>query len=193
MALNIEQSSLLFAQGGQVLDYREALDIARRNPGARVTRGADGQFVVLREESFPSPGSDPANDENERLKQANALLQKRYNDVVAQLEDERRVHKADILAHEAKIHQLWIKQHASDAALKAASQTNDQLRTRIAKVSLAEWARIEAHEEEERNAHAKRLRAETHVQKCRCQGEVENCVRCYGRGSYTVDGFGNPV
>jgi len=175
------------------LDYREALDIARRNPGTRVTRGADGQLVVLREDSPPFPVSSPAKDEIERLQQENAFLQRHYDDICAQLENERRAHKADISALEAKIHQLWKKKHAMDEALATAGKANDQLVAKISKVTAEEWARIEAHEEEERKVHFKDLRAARQVQNCRCQGEVENCVRCYGRGSYTVDGFGNPV
>ena len=28
---------------------------------------------------------------------------------------------------------------------------------------------------------------------CACKGEVEDCIRCYGKGYYVIDGFGNKV
>ena len=28
---------------------------------------------------------------------------------------------------------------------------------------------------------------------CSCHGEVEGCSKCYGSGTYTVDGYGNPA
>ena len=28
---------------------------------------------------------------------------------------------------------------------------------------------------------------------CSCHGEIEGCSKCYGSGTYTVDGYGNPV
>ena len=175
------------------MEFREALDIARRNPGATVTRGADGQFVVLREDGSPFPAPDPAKDEIERLQREIAFLLRRYDDVQSQLEEERRSHKGDVAALNAKVHQLQLAVNAGDEALAAAAKTNEQLREKIARVSPEEWARIKVHEEELRQANVRELRAERRVQNCACNGEVENCARCYGRGTYTVDGFGNPV
>jgi hypothetical protein len=34
---------------------------------------------------------------------------------------------------------------------------------------------------------------ERHEQKCGCMGNLENCLRCYGKGSFIVDGHGNIV
>lgn len=175
------------------MEFREALDIARRNPGATVTRGADGQFVVLREDGSPFPLPDPAKDELERLQRENAFLLRRYDDIHAQLEDERKAHKSDVAALNAKVHQFQLAKHESDEALAAAAKTNEQLREKMSRVSAEEWARIKVQEEEQRQAHVRELRAERRTQHCACKGEVENCARCDGRGTYVVDGFGNPV
>lgn len=37
------------------------------------------------------------------------------------------------------------------------------------------------------------LRAQRSVVSCSCGGMAENCNRCFGRGSYVVDGLGNAV
>ena len=48
--------------------------------------------------------------------------------------------------------------------------------------------RNKAQSEEADRRHAERVRT-----KCSCLGEVENCHRCYGKGYYYVDGYGNIV
>ena len=35
--------------------------------------------------------------------------------------------------------------------------------------------------------------SERHEVNCGCSGEVENCPRCYGKGTYRTDGFGTIV
>jgi hypothetical protein len=37
------------------------------------------------------------------------------------------------------------------------------------------------------------LLAERREVKCSCSGEVENCFKCSGKGTYMVNGYGNPV
>ena len=39
----------------------------------------------------------------------------------------------------------------------------------------------------------RKRQAERHTVKCSCLGEVEDCVRCFGKGFYTADGLGNPI
>lgn len=175
------------------MDYRHALDIARRNLGATVTRGTDGSFVVLHPDGSEFSASDLAKDELEGLKRENAFLQRRYDDVSTQLEEERRSRQTDIAALDAKLQQAQLALHAAKEEQAQSVSTNEHLKAQIAKVSPEEWARIKAAEEEDKKAYAQKLRAERRVQHCSCQGEVENCVRCDGRGSYTVDGFGNVV
>ena len=38
-----------------------------------------------------------------------------------------------------------------------------------------------------------KIKAERHNVTCACRGEVEDCVRCYGKGYYTTDGLGNAI
>jgi hypothetical protein len=39
----------------------------------------------------------------------------------------------------------------------------------------------------------RKRQAERHTVNCSCLGEVEDCIRCFGKGFYTADGLGNPV
>ena len=62
-----------------------------------------------------------------------------------------------------------------------------RLKDRMDLVSSEEWARIDQILETE--AQMKSLQRK--VIHCTCNGEVENCYRCDGKGEYVVDGNGN--
>lgn len=175
------------------MDYRDAIEIARKNPGASVTRGEDGGFIVRRPDGTPLGGPKPAIDEIEQFRRENERLQQRYDDAFALLDETRRHHRAEIAGLEAKIHQLQMSLHAGQVEHASTIDRLKQLEAKLAKVSQAEWERIKAAEEKDRQDYARALKEERHVQKCACMGEVENCARCDGRGSYTTDGYGNPV
>ena len=175
------------------MDFRDAIEIARRNPGASVTRGEGGGFIVRKPDGTLLEASEPASDEVEQLKRENERLQQRYDDAFALLDETERSHRADIASLDAKIHQLQMSLLAAREESKAAAERIKELDAKIAKVSASEWERIKSADEEDRRAYAEAMRKERNLQKCSCMGEVENCVRCDGKGSYTTDGYGNIV
>ena len=175
------------------MDFRDAIEIARRNPGASVTRGEDGDFVVRQPDGTLLGGPEPASDETEQLRRENERLQQRYNDAFALLDEARQNHRTELSGLEAKIHQLRILMHAAREENANVVNCVKQLEAKISRVSQAEWERIKAIDEKDRGDYTKALKEERHFQKCACMGEVENCARCDGKGSYTTDGYGNPV
>ena len=98
-----------------------------------------------------------------------------------------------LAGREAEIRKLQMELHKEHQGNLEAARHIEQLQAKIAKVSQAEWEKIKADEEQERKVYAKAMKEERNVVKCACLGEVENCARCDGRGSYTTDGYGNPV
>lgn len=60
-----------------------------------------------------------------------------------------------------------------------------------ANAAAASPSAAEAQQQPPRDARA--LKDQRLVVTCGCRGEVENCLRCFGSGSYTVDGYGNAV
>lgn len=179
------------------MDFREASEIARRNPGARVTRGSDGGFVVLLEDGSPFPSQNSAENETERLLRDCDLLRRQSDELRAELEEERSSQRREEAALNAIVQQLQFQlqfaDQASKEALSSANKTIEQLKAKMSLVSAEEWERIKVCEKTDREDHARELRKERRTQSCPCQGEVENCARCDGKGIYTVDGFGNPV
>lgn len=175
------------------MDYREALEIARRNPGASVTRGENGSFVVRRPDGTLLGAPSLQADELTRLKHENERLQRRYDDAFALLDEAKRDHRAELAGLEAKIHELRSALLAIRDEHANATKKVEQLQTKISKVSAEEWERIKITDDKEREELAKATRAARHTQKCACLGEVENCARCDGRGTYITDGYGNIV
>src|SRR5690606_20097497 len=157
------------------------------------TRGEDGGFVVRRPDGTLFEAPDPAIDEISHLRRENERLQQRYDDAFALLDETKRHHRAELAGLEAKIHQLHTHLHTAKVDQAETASRLKQIEEKLAKVSPHEWERIKAADEKDRQEYAKALRDERHVQQCACRGEVENCARCDGRGSYTTDGYGNPV
>jgi len=154
------------------VEFREAAEIARRNPGARVTRDPNGGFTVVGEGGSLLPGSAPAMKEVDHSLRESEFL--------------RRENRAEIVRLQQAL-------RASEQALLDARTENERLKERISRVTDKDWEKIKTREHAERESQARDLRAERHEQKCSCLGEVENCARCDGKGTYTVDGFGNRV
>ncbi|MDC0362811.1 hypothetical protein OAN12_07215 [Halioglobus sp.] len=67
------------------------------------------------------------------------------------------------------------------------------LQKKLARVSEIDWKQITQREKDEERKVYEDLSAERNIVNCKCLGEVENCKKCYGRGRYTVDGFGNVI
>jgi len=187
--------------------YRDALELARNNPGCLVTRASDGEFVVKRPDgsildSVPAPTaptptmiaeSEDHEHRIERLVREVEYLQQRYDATLFTLDEERRQAQERLSTKDQLMGNL--RGQLKDAETRIASLTDElnNFKARMAKLSPEEQERLKALEADERKNHSDELRNERHTRHCSCQGEVENCVRCNGRGSYITDGYGNIV
>lgn len=177
--------------GKEGMDYQTALAIARSNPGFIVRCTAGSAFVVLQPDGSPIPPPNP--DDSDA--QANTVLswnvQRLREQAYAQLADAQD--KIACLNREVQHLRAQLLNERADRALagKAFEEESAMLSRRvrqleewIAKVSPEERKRIDNANDVERAAHAEALRAQRHLVDCACQGEVENCARCSGRGDY---------
>lgn len=175
------------------MEFREAAEIARRNPGARVTRDPDGGFTVVHEDGSLLSGTPPAMKDVDHSHRESEFLQRENADIQRMLMEERRDRGSEVSGLRAEIVRLQKALRASEQALLDAGTENERLKERISRVTDEDWENIKTREHAERESRARELRAERHEQKCSCLGEVEDCARCDGKGTYTVDGFGNRV
>lgn len=175
------------------MHYRDAIEIARQNPGFCVTRGGDGEFVVLRPDGSVVDAPTDGETERDRLAIENARLRDQYENVSALLDEATAGHRAEIAGLEAKLEQLRVKLQAEQHSHSSTSMRLAHAEAKLAKVSQNELDRIKLADEAQREERAAELREERRVINCPCRGEVENCPRCCGRGTYTTDGYGNIV
>lgn len=159
----------------------EALQIAKQHPRAFVTRGEDG-FVVRSTDGSLLTSAPIAND-LEALRRENK----------AKLEELAQAHRAEIVGLEARIMEIYAELHDVRTERDLLASELEQLQKRAKKVSPAEWERISRLEETERAKKAKDMKSARYVKNCPCRGEVENCARCSGKGTYVADGYGNIV
>ncbi len=174
------------------MEYYEATDIAKKNPGAVVTRDASGTFIVRLTNGVVVSSSGNAADgvgvthreSDERLGflfREEQLLHEiaNLNETITELKNS--VSSKVVFAHELS------------QQLETLRAEKVSLQTQIAKVSSDEWERITEADKVVRETEVARRKEVRRTVKCPCLGEVENCVRCFGSGEYTVDGFGNRV
>jgi hypothetical protein len=184
------------------MNYREALEIARCNPGFSVSPTEAGGFAVHRADGTPVNSAPQPEDELSRLKRDKVSLEERLAWSSAQLDQANSSHRAALASLESKSQRVSSELAAArtENALALASrdkQVSDitkhlqQLQSRLAKVSKEELDRITAIDAGERDERSKERKAQRRVQNCSCRGEVESCVRCGGRGYYATDGYGN--
>jgi len=199
------------------MNYQEALQIARENPGCRVRRSAAGVFEVVRPDGsvlpdviavggVPAAGATPPRD-----------LQHQYDGALAKLETARReiqmlqgaIHRLERenAKLQVSINGLQNRAHKMQELMAARRKQHDakerersnraarvsQLESKLARVSPEELQRIEAAEQEEFALNARNLSNQRREIVCRCRGENEGCVHCFGRGVYTTDGHGHEV
>ncbi|VXB54074.1 hypothetical protein PSEUDO8BK_30611 [Pseudomonas sp. 8BK] len=175
------------------MDYRDAIEIARKVPGTLVTRDEYGGFIVRRADGSLVEGHEPASDEITLLRQENERYQNNYDELFAQLNQTKQNYLTKLTGLEETIDQLKSSLNTLQAEHSSAINNLKELEKKLAKVSNDEWERIKIADEQARLENAKARKAERHIQQCACLGEVENCARCNGRGSYTADGYGNPI
>lgn len=132
--------------------------------------------------------------ENDRL---TALLHKASN-TISKLSDENLLLKSSLKEKQTQVDSVVRPLERKIASMDAAIADKEKeiielvnkskrLKDRMDLVSSEEWARIDQILETE--AQMKSLQRE--VIHCTCNGEVENCYRCDGKGEYVVDGNGN--
>jgi len=175
------------------MEFREALQIARSNPGCTVTRDEAGNFVVHRPDGSVVGAPGGGESELDILRRKNERLQERYNWACGKLEDVGRSYQAEIVRLEARLNENAVALSVERDERKKCEHELQVAKHKLSKVSKEEFDRIKAAEAGERDALAAELRAERREVVCPCQGEVENCARCGGVGRYTTDGYGNIV
>jgi septal ring factor EnvC (AmiA/AmiB activator) len=188
------------------MDYRAAAEIARKHPGAVITRDDSGNFVVRLQDGVVVGGTHYAAESNHDAQRAQELSEELDRVRSTQIRQEILLRgEANQLRKE--IAQLKDTIREGNSAYSAAKleisrvvhdldglrTENAVLRRKLAKVSATELERIATDDRLARETDAARRKAERKIVKCACRGEVENCARCYGKGQYTVDGYGNPV
>ncbi len=132
--------------------------------------------------------------ENDRL---TALLHKASN-TISKLSDENLLLKSSLKEKQTQVDSVVRPLERKIASMDAAIADKEKeiielinkskrLKDRMDLVSSEEWARIDQILETE--SQMKSLQRK--VIHCTCNGEVENCYRCDGKGEYVVDGNGN--
>jgi chromosome segregation ATPase len=171
------------------MKFRDALELAKRHPGAWVTRGAGEVFVVH--------GIGSCNDRGQVITAGQSFASDACFDGSdkdhSDLTKERLRHSSDIARADQVVRSLRSELTALRSAHQEALSKIKGLEEKIAKVDRSEWERIRIAEQGKRVADSRELRNQRQEQICSCRGEVENCVRCWGRGVITVDGHGNIV
>jgi chromosome segregation ATPase len=182
------------------MDFQAAVDIAKKHPGAVITRDDSGRFIVRLADgtAIGSPIGGSETHENairdrEELIEELEQLQAVHSAKETQLREEIAVLTETIRDLKGKYTAARLDTQNLTQELEFLRSEDEQLRQMLSKVSDAELERIKMENRREREAESARRKAERSIVKCRCRGEVENCARCDGAGQYTVDGYGNRV
>lgn len=184
--------------------YRDALELARSNPGCSVTRDSVGEFIVRRpdgslvESSPVQPAADTAEKSTqhsyiERLEHELDLVRQRFDAALFSMEQERRQFQERLQNKDFLTGNLREQLKSAEARITGLLEELSAVKARLARLTPEDLARIREAEDNERKDLAETLRQERHTQHCACQGEVENCIRCSGRGHYVTDGHGNII
>ena len=192
------------------MEFRQAIQVAKNNPGTILARDHDGSFVVknpdgtmVADGSHDSRSEDSTNEiglledtirdlqsKLHHLESTNSALNEKLR--VTQIRYER-ISKQRDLKYKKEIQDLKSElkeKRTSNATLKKKLSSTvvqlEVLTNKFEMVNEEEQKRIQNQEVEDR-------RRERHTVQCSCLGEVENCHYCYGKGTYVTDGFGNRV
>jgi len=174
------------------MNYQDAKEVARKNPGAVVVRGQDGGFVVrLVDGLVVSVSLDSSNDV--RAEGDIEALSQRCKYLSWRIEESEKIYKKKVSELDILIDELnAVLRNVRDEKRGLEIELND-IRSRLGKVSQQEWERIRVEDENNRLNYVEEMRSQRNTKECSCKGEVENCVRCGGSGYYTTDGYGNFV
>jgi hypothetical protein len=174
------------------MEYHEATGIAKKNPGAVVTRDASGTFIVrftsgvVISSSSNDVDSDGVSHRESDERLGYIFREDQLLHEIANLNEAISELKNSVSAKVLFTHQL-------SQQLETLRAENVLLQKKLSRVSSAEWERIKEADRLERETDVARRKEVRRTVKCSCLGLVENCSRCFGTGEYTVDGFGNRV
>lgn len=181
------------------MEYQEAAEIARNNPGAVLTRDASGFFIVRLLNGTVVGTVDDNTVMDGLLRERDAHFEE-LSQVHANFAAREEQLQAEIAGLRAKCMKLQGDVSAKKGESAQLSKQIEALRaekmvleTKLSKVSDAEWERIREAERSQQESKVIQRKAERRVVRCACSGEVENCARCFGAGEYVVDGYGNQV
>ncbi len=188
------------------LNFREASEYAKRNPGSILTRDESGEFIVRNSDGSLVTEAIDASTAVETAQLVRSLeaeisqLRSKLESVeitAANQQQKYQEQKYRSCREREGLKKNIAKALSENATLtKKLAEANekiDLLSQKLGKVSEEEWERINTCEENERKELADKRHKERHAVRCSCRGEVENCRFCYGRGTYETDGFGNKV
>jgi len=181
------------------MEYHEAANIARKNPGAVLTRDASGTFIVRLTNGvvIGSSGNAAVVDAVHREREEHLDELSRVQTDFAFREDQLRHKISDlnetITKLKGSVNAAKLDAHQLSQQLEMLRAENASLQTKLAKVSAEEWERIKESDRVIRESYVARRKAERSTVNCQCLGEVESCIRCFGAGKYSVDGFGNRI
>lgn len=203
------------------MNYQQAVVIARKISGATLTRDESGTFVVRAADGTVIAGPDRASKEEtgpptameelthtrkemdrkqaaiERLESENRAItlenELRLDGVQARFEHKIQELKSIEARLRGELSAANIQAEEQSKKIGALEAKNKKLQCLFERVSESERERLRAEDEARNEAEVRAKRALRRVVDCSCSGLAENCARCFGSGTYTVDGFGNRV
>ena len=180
------------------MEYHEAAQIAKQNPGSVLTSDQTGSFIVRLNDGriLGVPQSNTA--AVEQLLQGREKHAKELYRIQANFTSREEYLKAEVIKLgetctnlRATVSAANFKSAELTQQLETLRTVNAVLQTKLSKVSDAEWEKITESDRLQREAEAVQRKADRRKVKCACSGEVENCARCFGVGEYDVDGYSN--
>ncbi|QTP56316.1 macrodomain Ori organization protein MaoP [Billgrantia sulfidoxydans] len=133
------------------------------------------------------------NDENEKLTKEIRNLKER----VGHAEDKKNENIAESAEVIKKLREekrrAINKNEALEERISQLETAIDKMKKKLSLIPEEEMSRILTKEKESKKNERNKKKEERVKIDCPCLGEVENCSRCYGSGSYEADGYGNPV
>jgi Tfp pilus assembly protein FimV len=205
------------------MNFHEAAEIARNNPGSVLTRDDAGGFVVLlndktisrseksnRDQEQPQHGVDLIEEmrartnalelERQSMEKEHKQIVQQYEEQITQLQSELKVqtHEINRVNHlcdtiRQQAVTLRAELESSRAEISALTAKLEGLQRLVEKLPADELGRIRALREKELAAQAEEKRSIRELINCSCGGESDKCFKCAGTGSYVIDGYGNVV
>jgi uncharacterized coiled-coil DUF342 family protein len=205
------------------LNFHDAAEIARSNPGSVLTRDDAGGFVVLLNGKTISRAEKSSHDEQQSQREVDLIaeLRDRINELELERQSKEREHKQIAHQYEEQITRLQselkvqtheinrinhlcdtIRQQAiplradlesSRVEISSLTAKLEGLQRLVEKIPTEELDRLRELRGKELAAQAEEKRSIRELISCSCRGESDKCFKCAGTGSYVIDGYGNVV